>query len=81
MVDMAEREGFEPSIRCYSYNGLANRRLQPLGHHSIQDIVTTMMHGVCQDGADDERAKTSSGYLPGVIYRALTLVVNNHIRR
>ena len=31
---LAEREGFEPSIRCNSYNGLANRRLQPLGHLS-----------------------------------------------
>ncbi len=29
-----EREGFEPSIRCYPYNDLANRRLQPLGHLS-----------------------------------------------
>ena len=29
-----EREGFEPSIQCYPYNGLANRRLQPLGHLS-----------------------------------------------
>ena len=32
---MAERRGFEPPIRCYSYNGLANRRLRPLGHRSI----------------------------------------------
>ncbi len=31
---MAETRGFEPPIRCYSYNGLANRRLQPLGHVS-----------------------------------------------
>ena len=30
----SEREGFEPSIQCYPYNGLANRRLQPLGHLS-----------------------------------------------
>jgi hypothetical protein len=33
--DMAEREGFEPSKGCYSFNGLANRRLQPLGHLSV----------------------------------------------
>ncbi len=32
--DDQEREGFEPSIRCYPYNDLANRRLQPLGHLS-----------------------------------------------
>jgi hypothetical protein len=31
---MAERGGFEPPVRFYSYNGLANRRLQPLGHLS-----------------------------------------------
>ena len=31
---MAEGRGFEPLIRCYPYNGLANRRLQPLGHLS-----------------------------------------------
>jgi hypothetical protein len=31
--DMADREGFEPSIGALvPYNGLANRRLQPLGH-------------------------------------------------
>ena len=32
VVDTAGREGFEPSIRFNPYNGLANRRLQPLGH-------------------------------------------------
>lgn len=31
---MAEKGGFEPPVRCYPYNGLANRRLQPLGHLS-----------------------------------------------
>ena len=31
---MAETGGFEPPIRCDPYNGLANRRLQPLGHVS-----------------------------------------------
>lgn len=32
---MAEREGFEPSIRTFEpYAGLANRCLQPLGHVS-----------------------------------------------
>ncbi len=31
---MAEGMGFEPTIRLSSYNGLANRRLQPLGHPS-----------------------------------------------
>jgi hypothetical protein len=31
---MAERGGFEPPIRFYSYNGLANRRFRPLSHLS-----------------------------------------------
>ena len=32
---MAEREGFEPSNRIAPINGLASRRLQPLGHLSL----------------------------------------------
>ena len=31
---MAEREGFEPSIRDKPYTPLAGERLQPLGHLS-----------------------------------------------
>ena len=31
---MAEGGGFEPPIPVSQYNGLANRRLQPLGHPS-----------------------------------------------
>ena len=38
---MAEGEGFEPSIRGYPYNDLANRRLQPLGHPSAREWVIT----------------------------------------
>ena len=34
--EMAEKGGFEPPVRCYPYNGLANRRLQPLGHLSTR---------------------------------------------
>ena len=30
----AEREGFEPSVEVTPYSGLANLRLQPLGHRS-----------------------------------------------
>ncbi len=37
---MAEREGFEPSKGYYSFNGLANRRLQPLGHLSRLDKLS-----------------------------------------
>jgi hypothetical protein len=32
--NMAEREGFEPSIRDKPYTPLAGERLQPLGHLS-----------------------------------------------
>ena len=32
---MAERGGFEPPVRFKPYNGLANRRLKPLGHLSV----------------------------------------------
>jgi hypothetical protein len=31
---MAERGGFEPPVRFYPYNGLANRRIRPLCHLS-----------------------------------------------
>ncbi len=35
---MAEREGFEPSIRDKPYTPLAGERLQPLGHLSEKSI-------------------------------------------
>ncbi len=41
---MAEREGFEPSKGCYSFNGLANRRLQPLGHLSRLDVMLSIVN-------------------------------------
>src|SRR3546814_12873298 len=34
--EMADREGFEPSSRVTPSNGLASRRLQPLGHLSAR---------------------------------------------
>ena len=48
---MAVREGFEPSVELLrSYNGLANRRLQPLGHLTArlqvyvkQELVQTVL--------------------------------------
>ena len=33
-IQRAEREGFEPSVPCYRYAGLANRWFQPLTHLS-----------------------------------------------
>src|SRR6266511_540691 len=35
---MAERGGFEPPVRFNPYSGLANRRLQPLGHLSPDPV-------------------------------------------
>ena len=32
---VAEREGFEPSVAVARDTGLANQRLQPLGHLSV----------------------------------------------
>jgi hypothetical protein len=34
-IVMAENGGFEPPIELSPYNGLANRRLQPLGQLSV----------------------------------------------
>jgi hypothetical protein len=34
-LGMAENGGFEPPIELSPYNGLANRRLQPLGQLSV----------------------------------------------
>ncbi len=36
-MKLAEREGFEPSIRFKTYTPLAGERLQPLGHLSETD--------------------------------------------
>src|SRR5690625_1198241 len=42
---MAEGEGFEPSMGFNTHNGLANRRLQPLGHPSAKRAAVN--HDVC----------------------------------
>ena len=42
---MAEGMGFEPTIGFNPYNGLANRRLQPLGHPSAGVLKS---HDVCR---------------------------------
>ena len=36
---MAENGGFEPPIELSPYNGLANRRLQPLGQLSVAVLL------------------------------------------
>src|SRR5262249_52862158 len=54
---LAETGGFEPPIRCDPYNGLANRRLQPLGHvsgdgTSVSATSSTVKH---PDGRPERR--------------------------
>ena len=47
---MAEGKGFEPPKGISSFNDLANRRLQPLGHPSAKGSIVKwafMPHGVC----------------------------------
>ncbi len=34
-INQAERAGFEPAVRCYSYADLANRCFRPLSHLSV----------------------------------------------
>ena len=38
MGEVAETEGFEPSIHVATYDDLANRCLQPLGHVSSEGL-------------------------------------------
>ena len=38
-LKMAERGGFEPPIPFKGYTGLANQRLQPLGHLSVRPAI------------------------------------------
>ena len=54
--EMAEGKGFEPPEGVSSFNDLANRRLQPLGHPSAgatrscapnRPHVVSKIHGVC----------------------------------
>ncbi len=37
-TEVAERVGFEPTVRCYPYNGLASRRYRPLSHLSSRVV-------------------------------------------
>jgi hypothetical protein len=39
-VELAEREGFEPSVQVSPYDGLANRWFKPLTHLSKVDCLT-----------------------------------------
>jgi hypothetical protein len=48
LKEMAEGIGFEPTIGFDPYNGLANRRLQPLGHPSTEEWIR---HGACADSS------------------------------
>ena len=48
---MAEKEGFEPSIRFKTYTPLAGERLQPLGHLSVTPCLFSTQalgpHALC----------------------------------
>ena len=44
----AERGGFEPPVRCYSYADLANRCFRPLSHLSVS-CKSTKNHQVTQE--------------------------------
>ena len=48
-IKLAETGGFEPPIRCDPYNGLANRRLQPLGHVSGDEISVSATPSTVKD--------------------------------
>src|SRR5688572_3587855 len=56
--ELAERMGFEPMIRVSPYNGLANRRLQPLGHLSD---TAGMPEGSHLDKAHQRRSRCRGG--------------------
>ena len=47
---LAERGGFEPPIRFYSYNGLANRRFRPLSHLSRAGAAELSVCPGCKQG-------------------------------
>ena len=51
MSKLAEREGFEPSIRFKTYTPLAGERLQPLGHLSVTPCLFSTQalgpHALC----------------------------------
>jgi hypothetical protein len=55
-LGMAERGGFEPPVRFYPYNGLANRRFRPLSHLSSLDLLL-----LSESGTDYGRVKPKSG--------------------
>ncbi len=42
---LAETEGFEPSVRSYPYDGLANRWFQPLTHVSKHGLNARLGRG------------------------------------
>ena len=51
--DMADREGFEPSVRLKTHNGLAVRRFKPLTHLSVaEDTIRTIRN--CQWRSSEE---------------------------
>ena len=52
--------GFEPTIRCYPYDDLANRCLQPLGHLSARPNAYKT-HAVASNRRCESRESAQSG--------------------
>jgi hypothetical protein len=68
---MAENGGFEPPIELSPYNGLANRRLQPLGQLSVCVAVSICLSAMpgCGNyslrlGEEDKVLQDGHGDLP-----------------
>ena len=56
---MAEKGGFEPPVRFYPYNGLANRRFRPLSHLSAERYSST--------SPEDHKAEFAGGMAAGLV--------------
>jgi hypothetical protein len=69
---MAENGGFEPPIELSPYNGLANRRLQPLGQLSVCVAVSICLSAMpgcgnysLRPGWEDKVLEDDMGIFPG----------------
>ncbi len=58
---MAERMGFEPTVRVTTYDDLANRCLQPLGHLSVHKLCSSKVYNI---NDENNQTKTIKKYPP-----------------
>ena len=85
---MAEGKGFEPPEGVSSFNDLANRRFQPLGHPSAgatrscvlnHPHVVLKIHGVCSPFPSDDLAGCQIRKCTNqLIYTSYSLNSNSH---